>query len=171
MEAHEALERFEHAEEMSESRERFGRRVAVLVAFLAACLAIATLSANQSTENTILAQAKSTDAFNELEANSLKKHIHNNDAALLKRLARNDPGAAADVNKLTRAATSKYAANEQRLQAKATRFEAQRDHSEEHHRGFQLAEGAFQIAIVLASVAIVARLIPLALVSEGGPTP
>ncbi len=107
------------------------------------------------------------ELFQDREPSGSVACANNNDAALLKRLARNDPGAAADVNKLTQAATSNMRRTSSDSKAKATRFEAQRDHSEEHHRGFQLAEGAFQIAIVLASVAIVARLIPLALVSGG----
>jgi len=167
VEAHEALERFEHAEHASEARERFGRHIAGLVAILAALLAVATLSASQSTENTIIAQAKSTDAFNELEANSLKKHINNNDAALLGILAKKNPKAQAVAAALTKAVSVKYEPNEARLLATATRFEAQRDRSEEHHRGFQLAEGVFQLAIVLSTVAIVARLSVLALVAGG----
>jgi len=167
MEAHEAMERFERAEEMSEAREHFGRHVAVLVAILAAGLSIATLAAGQSSEDTILAQAKSTDAFNELEANSLKKHINLNDAALLTLILKRDPKALAVAGKLTGAANAKYGPNEAVLLSKATRFETQRDRAEEHHRGFQFAEGFFQIAIVLSTVAIVARLAALALVAGG----
>jgi len=91
VEGHDALERFEQSEQMAEAREHFGRRVAVLVAVMAAMLAVATLSASQSTENTILDQAKATDAYNELEANSLKKHINGNDAALLRTLGAGNP--------------------------------------------------------------------------------
>jgi len=167
MEGHEALERFEQSEQAAEAREHFGRRVAVLVAIMAAMLAVATLSANQATENTILDQAKATDAFNELEANSLKKHVNGNDSALLRTLAPGNPRAARQAAGLDAATARKYAPNEQQLLVKARGLEERRDRSEEHHRGFQLAEGAFQLAIVLASVSIVARVTGLALLSAG----
>lgn len=167
MEGHDALERFEQSEQMAEAREHFGRRVAVLVAVMAAMLAVATLSASQSTENTILDQAKATDAYNELEANSLKKHINGNDAALLRTLGAGNPRAARGAAALDAATARKYAPNEKQLLVKARGFEERRDRSEEHHRGFQLAEGAFQLAIVLASVSIVARAVAMALLSAG----
>jgi hypothetical protein len=159
MEAHEAMERFERSEELAEAREQFSRHAAILVAFLAALLAVAALLANNAVKDTILDQAKSTDAFNELEANSLKKHINNNDAQLLKLLATgaNRHTAATLAKSLQAAVAKKYAPNEAALLTKATHFATKSDDAERHHKGFELAEAAFQIAIVLSSVAIVAR--------------
>ncbi len=168
MEAHEAMERFERSEELAEARHRFSRHAAVLVAILAAMLAIATLAGNDATKNTILDQAKSTDAFNELEANSLKKHINGNDSSLLRLLTSRRPAAAnATAAALDRAVAKKYAPNEVRLLNKATAFERDRDRAEEHHRAFQVAEAGFQIAIVLTSVGIVAGAIALVWVAGG----
>ncbi len=168
MEAHEAMERFERAEELSEARERFGRHAAVLVAILAAALAVAALGANEMSKEEILSQAKATDAFNELEANSLKKHVNGNDATILRLLTTGRPehaAARAKAAALEAATAKKYAPNEVHLLAKAREHEHARDGAQRKHRGFELAEAAFQIAIVLTSVAIIARATALAVVS------
>jgi hypothetical protein len=131
----------------------------VLVAVLAALLAVASLSASNTQKDEILDQAKATDAFNELEANSLKKHINTNDAQLLRTLSsgRTRAKASAQAAALEKAVARKYAPNEAALLPKARHFEAKRDDAEAKHKAFEFAEGALQIAIVLTSVAIVAR--------------
>jgi len=162
------MERFERSEELSEARERFGRHAAILVAFLAALLAVSSLSANNAVKDTILQQARATDAFNELEANSLKKHINTNDAANLRILATGSSAAAArsQAKKLDAKVASKYGPNEARLLPEAQRFQRLSDEAERHHHGFEYAEAAFQIAIVLTSVSIVARARPLLIASS-----
>jgi hypothetical protein len=163
------MERFERSEELAEARERFSRHAAILVAFLAALLAVSALLANNAVKDTILDQAKATDAFNELEANSLKKHITNNDAALLKTLATGKAraSAGAQAKALKAAVAAKYAPNEAKLLPKAQEFAKKSDDAERHHKGFELAEAAFQIAIVLTSVAIVARAAMLLFLASG----
>jgi hypothetical protein len=160
MEAHEAMERFERAEEATEAREQFARHAALLVAILAALLAIAALSANKATEDAILNQARSTDKFNELEANSLKKHINDTTAKSLTIQTKGTPNASAakkTAAELEAKVASKYGPNEARLQPEAEHFAKRSERDEKHHRTFQFAEAALQIGIVLASVAIIAR--------------
>ena len=157
MESQEAIERFERAEEAAEARERFGRHAAILVAILAAFLAVAALVAQKSSEQILLAEAQSTDAYNELEANSLKKHIDGDVAAMLQSIAPSNPEATQKAQALQEGADNKYSANETSLSEEAKGFDEQRDQEEQHHSWLQLAEGAFQLGIVLASVAIVAR--------------
>jgi hypothetical protein len=161
------MERFERAEELSEERERFGRHAALLVAVLAALLAVSALLASNSVKDTILFQAKATDAYNELEANSLKKHVNGNDSKILRLLgtgATRAP-ATAQAKKLDAATAAKYAPNEASLLPKARALEKRSEESERHHHGYEFAEAAFQIAIVLTSVAIVARVAALLLVA------
>jgi hypothetical protein len=168
MEAHEAMERFEHSEKLAEARERFGRHAALIVAVLAAMLAISVLAANETSKEEILDQAKATDAFNELEANSLKKHINGNDATILKVLTARTadrPIGAAGARKFEAAIAAKYGPNEANLLVKARHFEHERDHMEKKHRAFELAEAILQIGIVITSVAILARVGALALVA------
>jgi hypothetical protein len=140
-----------------------------LVAFLAALLAVAALLGNNAVKDTILNQARSTDAFNELEANSLKKHVNNNDALLLKLLATGSTrrAAGAEAKALQAAVAKKYGPNEARLLPVAQKFAKKSDDAERHHKGYELAEAAFQIAIVLTSVSIVARA-RLLLLAAGG---
>jgi hypothetical protein len=164
------MERFERAEEVSEQRERFARHAAILVAILAAMLAIAALSANKAEEEAILHQARSTDAFNELEANSLKKHANNNTADTLRILSKGTPNAAAARAKaqaLDAATKAKYAKRETELQPRAEMLAKSSERDEKHHRIFQFAEAALQIGIVLASFAIIARAAILLFASLG----
>ncbi len=160
MEPQEALEARERLARAAESGGGFARRAAVLVGVLAACLAIATLFGNQAAEDIVLSQERATDTFNEFQADSLKQRIGGYDATILGAL--NQPAAAGAAAKDAQA----KGAGKARLLTRARAFEAERDAAERHHRSYQVAEAAFQIGIVLASIAIVARV--AALVYLGG---
>jgi hypothetical protein len=149
------------AEEEAEARERFGRHAAVLVAILAAFLAVAALAAQKSSEQILLAQAQSTDAYNELEANSLKKHIDGDVATMLQILAPSNAEATKQAQALQEGVNNKYSVNEASLLENAKGLDELRDQEEQHHGWLQLAEGAFQLGIVLTSVAIIARAVAL----------
>jgi hypothetical protein len=160
METREALEQVERAEEAAREREQFGRRVAVLVSILAALLALASLAGNRAATEAILDQQRATDAYNEYQANSLKRHVNEGDAALLRLLAAGTPQEAAarqQADSLKQDVATKYRPNQDRLLPEAQGWERERDAAEARHRGFQVAEAAFQLGIVLSSVAIVAR--------------
>jgi hypothetical protein len=160
VETREVLEHVEQAEEASEHREQFGRNAAVVVSVLAALLAISSLAGTRSSTEAILSQAKSTDAWNEYQANSLKRHINLDDAAQLRVLAAGTP-VQADAEKLAasleQAVTDKYQPAQDELMPKALDLQHERDLAESRHRGFQTAEAAFQLGIVLSSISIVAR--------------
>jgi len=164
LEVREALERVEVAEEAAEQREQFARHAAVLVSVLAALLAIATLAGNRATTEALLSQQKASDAWNEFQANSLKRHINEGEASLLRTLAADGPAAgvaeqrAADLDE---AVATKYRPSQDSLQHKAEDLEHERDVAESRHRSFQVAEAAFQLAIVLTSISIVARALSL----------
>jgi hypothetical protein len=160
METREAVERFEHAEETAEKREAFGRRAALLVSALAAFLAISGLLAARAEEEIILAQQKASDTWAEYQANSLKKHVNDDVAQTLRILGAGTAGekAAADqAAKLLKANDDKYIPEQKRLMPIAQAYEKLRDESGAKHTSYQLAEAGFQLAIVLASIAIVAR--------------
>jgi len=170
VEAREVLERVEVAEEAAEGREQFGRHAAVLVSILAALLAIATLAGNRAATEALLAQQKASDAWNEFQANSLKRHVNEGEAAILRTLAAGGPGAAVAEQRaadLDDAVATKYRPSQDSLQHKAEDLEHERDLAESRHRNFQVAEAAFQLAIVLASISIVARALPLLLGGVG----
>jgi hypothetical protein len=162
VESREAAERFERAEEVAEKRESFGKRVAVLVAVLAAMLAMAGLGANRAQEEVLLAQVQASDTWNEYQANSLKKHINADVAVTLTKM-----GAADEAKKLIDANNNKYIPNQDKLMPKAQALEKARDVAHDRHNNYQIAEAAFQLAIVLCSIAIVARVIWLVFAGAG----
>lgn len=162
VESREAAERFERAEEAAEKREGFGKRVAVVVAVLAAFLALAGLGANRAQEEVLLAQVQASDTWNEYQANSLKKHINEDVATTLTKL-----GATDDAKKLIDANNNKYIPQQKALMPKAQALEKDRDVAHDRHNSYQVAEAAFQLAIVLCSIAIVARVLWLVFVGAG----
>lgn len=160
METRDVLEHVEQAEAAAEKSEDFGRRAAVVVSIMAALLAIASLAGSRASTEAILAQAKATDTYNEYQANSLKRHINLDDASQLRILAAGTAGEAAanqQAASLEQAVATKYQPAQEELLPVAQNLERDRELAESRHRGFQTAEAAFQLGIVLASISIVAR--------------
>ena len=160
VETREVLEHVENAKETTERHENHGRRAAVVVSIMAALLAIASLAGNRASTEAILAQAKASDTYNEYQANSLKRHVNLDDAAQLRIIASgtpNEANAEKQAASLEKAVADKYQPNQDRLLPAAQDLEHERDTAEARHRGFQIAEAAFQLAIVLSSISIVAR--------------
>jgi hypothetical protein len=162
VETREAAERFERAEEVAEARESFGKRTAVMVAVLAAMLALAGLGANRAQEEVLLAQVQASDTWNEYQANSLKKHINEDSALALTKL-----GATDEAKKLLNANDTKYVPKQKELMPKAQALERDRDVAHDRHNSYQVAEAAFQLGIVLCSIAIVARALWLVFAGAG----
>lgn len=160
VETRDVLEHVEEAEHSAEQREDFGRRAAVVVSVMAAFLAIASLAGSRASTEAILAQAKASDTYNEYQANSLKRHVNLDDAAQLRILG---SGTAAEgaanqqAASLEQAVNDKYQPAQDQLLPAAQDLERERDLAEARHRGFQSAEAAFQLGIVLSSISIVAR--------------
>jgi hypothetical protein len=160
LETREVLEHVERAEVAAERQENAGRNAAVVVSVMAAMLAIASLAGSRSSTEAILAQAKASDTWNEFQANSLKRHVNLDDAALLRILAAGSPAAAGaekQAASLEQAVNNKYQPAQDELMPRAQELEHERDLAEARHRGFQTSEAAFQLGIVLSSISIVAR--------------
>jgi hypothetical protein len=160
MDAHDALEHRHHAEDAAQSSETLARRAAILVSILAALLAIAAIAANRAMTEALLAQQQASDAWNEFQANSLKRHVHEGDAALLRILAAGTPNEAEARQRaaaLEADVATKYRPNQDTLPYQAQDLEHERDLAHWRHRRFELAETGLQLAIVLSSIAIVAR--------------
>jgi hypothetical protein len=160
METREVLEHVEEAEEAAQRREDFGRRAAIVVSVMAALLAISNLAGSRASTEAILAQTRASDTYNEYQANSLKRHINLDDANQLRILASGTPAQAAaeqQAASLENDVNQKYLPAQTELLPEAQALEAERDVAEARHRGFQSAEAAFQLGIVLSSISIVAR--------------
>jgi uncharacterized protein DUF4337 len=160
VETRDVLEHVEQAEEAAERREDFGRTAAVVISIMAALLAIVSLAGSRASTEAILAQTKASDTYNEYQANSLKRHVNLDDAAQLRIIAAGTPNEGAantQAATLEQAVADKYQPAQDQLLPVAQGLEHERDIAESRHRGFQTAEAAFQLGIVLSSISIVAR--------------
>lgn len=160
METRDVLEHVERAEETAERLEDFGRQAAIVISVMAALLAIASLAGSRASTEAILAQAKASDTYNEYQANSLKRHVNLDDAAQLRIVTAGTPNQGAaetQAASLEQAVADKYQPAQDQLLPVAQGLEHERDTAEARHRGFQSSEAAFQLAIVLSSISIVAR--------------
>jgi hypothetical protein len=156
----EAHEHREHAEHASHEHDGFVSRVSITVAVLAVLAATAgsleTLEAGgaiTASSEAVLAQDKATDAWNEYQADSLKKHVY---------------GLAADQGGPKAAqysATAKDQIGKQaEIRAHAQADEGERDklmaesraHERRHH-WLTAAATLLEIAIAICTVAIVTR--------------
>jgi Domain of unknown function (DUF4337) len=140
------------------------RHAAVLVSILAALLAVAALAGDRATTEELLAQQKASDAWTEFQATSLKRHVDEGDATALQLLAAGRPRQAEaerDAGALQVQIGMKYQPSQEHLQEQATELEHERDLADARHRTFQVAEAAFQLAIVLGSIMLAAGLAAL----------
>jgi hypothetical protein len=169
--AREALERFEHAQhhgagddhghddEVDPAKSPLIRDAAISVAVLAACLAIATLFATKAMTKVITGETKAADTNAALHANEVKTTIAENDATLF-RVIGGDAGeraAAAKAVELEQRLVEHYAPIDAALEKKAHAYAESRDKAESDHKLFEYATAGLEIAIVIASVSIIAR--------------
>ena len=155
-----ARKAMEHFETVEEARERFTRRVAVLVAVLAAVLALAAVGSDQAATQALLVAGRASDSWIEFQTSVLQAHSNQNDAAMLRILGAGSSSAGAASQKadgLEQAVSQELQPNAEQLRGQAQALEHERDQDEEHHTLFELAETAAEIGIVLASIAILTR--------------
>ncbi|MDQ6882662.1 MAG: DUF4337 domain-containing protein [Candidatus Dormibacteraeota bacterium] len=170
MEASEAVEQANKAGEAAEARERFVRRTAILVGVLAAILAVAAIAGNHAGEEVILNQEKATDTFNEYQADRLKMRMDTQNAATLIVItagSANQAAAATQAAEWRKEAKDHYGPKVKELLQKANDYQSERDLAEAKHKALEFAEAVLQIGIVLATVAIVARVVALTYVAAG----
>jgi hypothetical protein len=166
--AREALERFEHAQHHGggghgdhddASTSHLVRNAAITVAVLAAFLAVATLLATKAMTKVITGETKAADTNAALHANEVKTTIAENDATLF-RVIGGDAGeqrAAARAVELEERLVEHYGPIDAALEKKAHAYEASRDRAEEKHKLYEYSTAGLQIAIVIASISIIAR--------------
>jgi hypothetical protein len=155
LEAHEHTEHAEHA-----AHDPFIARIAITVAVLAVAAAAAgsleTVEGGRAlgaSSEAVLAQDKATDAWNEYQAESLKKHIY--------RIAADTPGPKSDEYRQTeRDEVSKQA----KVRIVALNEEKERDRllaesamHEGRHHWLTGAATLFEIGIAMSTVAIITR--------------
>ena len=143
------------------------RRIAMLIAVLAAVLALAEMGEKGAQNAYLTHHIALSDDWAFYQAKSARATVWASEAGILANLPNaKEPGPQAEIERSKK--------NEARLRDEpggdgmkqlADRAEAQkaaRDEAFHHYHNYELVVGALQIAIVLASVAVVTRIVALA---------
>lgn len=171
----------EEAQRQRKDDERFRRRVAVLIGVLAMLLAITGLGGDDAATQIVNANIQASDTWAFYQAKNVRQTSTQLAADEMELMLASQPNlppeARADVERrleryratIARYESEPYQAPDPRapgegkreLSQKAQAFEEERDHAQRQDPNFDYAEALFQIAIVLASVSIVATSRPL----------
>jgi len=178
VESHEIAEQIhEHAEghaHAAPAHDWFRRITAIYVGVTAMLLSIATLGGAEATKDMLNSNIHASDTYAFYQAKNIRQTLYQTSAAELELLAAGAAGLseadktkAAALIKQYRDTAARYESEppkeagkpgegKKELMAQAKLWEAKRDHAAAQLPNFEYAEAAFQIAIVLGSVAIVA---------------
>jgi len=152
-------------EELEETRGKaFTRRVALTTAFYAVLLAITSLGGSHAMKEMLLAQQQSSDQWAFYQAKAMREHLYKGqkvqmDAALLERGASMKAEARQHYEALIKKLgeeEARYAADRKKIEEEARQLEHERDVNRAKDPYFEFAEVLLQIAIVTASVSILA---------------
>jgi hypothetical protein len=149
----------EHAE------NTFSRRVALVTAVFAVVLAIAALGGNHAMKEMLLSQQQSSDQWAFYQAKVIREHLYRGqklrlEADLAERDASLKPAAREKLEGLLRRLDEeekRYGAEKKDIEKAAKDLEHTRDGYALRDPYFLIAEALLQIAIVMASVSILAR--------------
>jgi hypothetical protein len=170
MSAHESMEHAEHAEHASGEN----RKIALLIAIIALCLALSeTLGKGAQTES-IAKNVEAANLWAFFQAKTIRRTVVQTAAESAKLLSPADDANKAAVAKQIedwqktaaryRSEPSTHEGSEE-LAERAKHAEEERDRYTEKYHHFEMASAAFQIAIVLASATIITGMLWLASVS------
>ena len=171
----------EAAEQIAEAREsadeKFKNRAALIIAFMATLLAITSLGGGNAAEDVANNNIHASDTWAFYQAKSIRQTTMRVAADGLEADLRANPNMPADARDFIQKKIDDYRATAARyedepdkddpgnplkgegrkqLTARAKDFESQREQASKRDPNFDFAEALFQIAIVLASVAILA---------------
>ena len=170
MSAHESMEHAEHAEHASGEN----RKIALLIAVIALCLALSeTLGKGAQTE-TIAKNVEASNLWAFFQAKSIRRTTVQTAAEQAKLALPSDDAAKAAVQKQIdewQKTAARYRSEPdtgegtEQLAERAKHAEEQRELAEAKYHHFELASAAFQIGIVLASATIITGMVWLAWIS------
>ncbi|MCW8305437.1 DUF4337 domain-containing protein [Acidiphilium sp. PA] len=170
--ATDSLERHQHLKEHPEAHH--ARRMALVIGILAAALAICEMGEKSAQNDYIAKQIAVSDTWAFYQAKSIKADIASSQAATLSALATH--GSDATAQALARAAEARAAKEasdpagregKAQLKQQALRQTEARDHQLERYHFLEIAVGALQIAIVLASVSVVTEIVAFGFAAIG----
>jgi Domain of unknown function (DUF4337) len=150
--------------ELVERRDKaFGRTVALTTAVYAVVLAIASLGGSHAMKEMLLAQQQASDQWAFYQAKVVREHLNRAQKLTLEAQLADPSGVRTGERSRFEALAQQFGAEEARLAAdkkavehEATRLEKERDHARDRDPYFEFAEVFLQIAIVTASVSILA---------------
>ena len=143
----------------------FGRRAALTTAIYAIVLSIASLGGNNTVKEMLLSQQQSSDQWSFYQAKVIREHLYRGqklrlEADLAERDASLKPAAREKLEGLLRRLDEeekRYGAEKKDIEKAAKDLEHTRDGYALRDPYFLIAEALLQIAIVMASVSILAR--------------
>lgn len=175
--AKESLEHAHHAALDAEGRaahhtDKFTARVALVIAALAAGLALSDIAGKAAQNAYLTDHIAVSDTWNFFQAKNIRATTRLSEASVLESLPN-----AADPEIGTRAKAArddaarlrddpKSGEGSKQLAEKAKLLTAQRDEEFHIYHQFELVTGALQIAIVLASVSVVTRILPFVIAAS-----
>jgi len=187
MEASDAAEQIVDAKEKGD--EKFKARAALIIGFMAMLLAITSLGGGNVLEDMIAHNIHASDTWAFYQAKTIRQTTVRNSADELEAELKMNPNMPADARQFLESKIDDYRKTAERydnepdksdptnplkgegrkqLTARARDFEAQREIAQKKDPNFDFAEALFQIAIVLASVSILAtsrRILQLAVIA------
>ncbi|MCL6621026.1 MAG: DUF4337 domain-containing protein [Syntrophobacterales bacterium] len=152
-------------EELEEARkDAFTRRVALTTAIFAVLLAITSLGGSNAMKEMLLAQQQASNMWAYYQAKVIREHLYRSQAFLLEAMAAGPAGGNPSGQQKIQEARSHLLQEAQRfnqekkeIEKDARQFEAERDLNQKKDPSFDYAEVLLQIAIVLASIAIISQ--------------
>jgi Domain of unknown function (DUF4337) len=171
VEAHEIAEKIHEEDEPPAhvTPDAFRRLTGIYVGVVAMLLAIASLGGGNATKEMLAANIHASDTYNFYQAKYIRQLQYETAAEQIQLFAAGgaalpaeQAAKAADLVKQYRATAARYESEpatgngKKELLAKAHEWEQRRDIAAAQNPNFEFAEAAYQIAIVLGSVAIVA---------------
>jgi uncharacterized protein DUF4337 len=161
-ESHEALERFESAHEVGHGHGGgLARMAALTVAIVAAFLAVSTFLGNESVKEAIQGQTKVADHNADAQTFDTQDEIFQSDELILSVFARSSDAETAKAAQQgldhLLPIEKKVGPHQDDLAEKVKEAKKEVTHANDQHLRYEIAEVLLQIAIVLASVAIVSN--------------
>ena len=166
-------------EELEEKQARpFTKRVALTTAIFAVVLAITSLGGSNAMKEMLLAQQQASDQWSFYQAKVIREHLYRQQKERLEiDLLERQDNLKPDIKKRLEAHLKKLSDEEKRFQVEkkdikkaAEKLEHERDINRNKDPYFDYAEVLLQIAIVMASIAILAQsrsIFTFALVAAG----
>lgn len=162
MEAHRSYERFEQGHHVAGGGElpHHAQLAAAAVAVIACLLAVATFLSNEALKEVITGETHGGTAAAQLETNRVQIDVAKGNASLLRVLGTGIPAryrAAAKAREHEKRIFEHLRPTDKHLNEEIEAHRSEVDHANAKHLDYELAEVAFEVGIVLASISIIAR--------------